>query len=644
MWELIHPDVSNAARAIAETGKYDDAIFAAFRVGDALITEAFDGNPPKINISTDIRDRQGIRDLFSGALKNIRNDRGHKKSPLTPCKSPEDCALYLSFASFLLYLLSRDKNTFPRIDSVRILGNPEQPRAELRGINFTGRDVRAIAGNGVAGTLVRKTPTVLEILLPQHFFGPVAIEVDGKLSGDVFCDVKPLDKSPSAHYEVIAADLDVYSEKEGRTKRPDVVGLLLRSVDASREFVTVLPTHPHRYAAGQYVTHGPTEPGTSIGESWYIDPNTGVVEYAWTGSMIFVPTILGTVGAFKLGGISILPKIVQTQVGENRCLRVLGWGRDGPLQKEIDITDRGKWRNFEPGVAFVERGIVFPKKLGKARAECEHEGFVSSIEISVEHLLQGQRTTYFQGVRRLQQIRFDADDNLYFCNQGPSVFRLAKAGNLAEVIRISTSPRAAAGIDCLSVDKDKNIYVNDVSKSAAFKFEWNGSEYVNPTAIASTIVGTKKSIVVSDLGDCFIAVMGPPGQGWIVRREVNGKESAFPVRGMPIWMAMGPDGNLYVPIVADSTILVYDQDGTLKEDIPYKVKNAGVGDILVGKDKSLYLAFFHTGTILRIFFAAPLWRAEFLPHNFGTPGGIAIDSRGRLYVSDFSGDTIDVVY
>jgi hypothetical protein len=83
MWDNIHPAIRDASRPIAEVGKFDDAIFAAFRyiegeiqerigsksIGQTLLDEAFDGTPPKINISDDARDREGIKEIFSGALR-----------------------------------------------------------------------------------------------------------------------------------------------------------------------------------------------------------------------------------------------------------------------------------------------------------------------------------------------------------------------------------------------------------------------------------------------------------------------------------------------------------------------------------------------------------------------------------------------
>lgn len=657
MWSQIHPQIIETSRQIAETGKFDDAIFAAFRfveaeiqeriastsIGNVLMAEAFEGDPPKINISNDGRDRDGIRELFSGALGNIRNDRGHKKAPFTPCQSMEDCVLYLGFATFLLYLLANDKNTFFRIDSVRVLGGADEPRAEIRGINFAGSKVVVMA-KAEEAVVVRKEPTVLEILLPKHFFGEIAVLVDGKRSGETFCDVGSLGKQPESYYELIATEVPLYSDALARNKRHNVVGLLLRSNENSREFLRIVPTHPNLYKSGCYVTHGPFEMGTGVGETWYRDPDTGRIEYAWSSSLIVVPNVLGNAGNFRMGGISILPRLVQTQLGENRCLRVAGWGRDGPTQKELDVTSRVKWKNIDPSIAFIQNGVAIPKKLGRVRVECTLDTFVASAEISVERLIAGQRVTYFQGLRTLQQIRFDREDSLYICNQSHSVFRLDKGGGFEEAIRISSDPKAVAGIDCLAIDGEKNLYVNDVSKHSAFKFSWDGKRYVDPKPIASAVAGAKKGFAVTDAGDVFIAVMGSPNQGWIVRREVNGREAAFPVNGMPIWIAAGPDGHIYVPIAATSTISVYRPDGALAEEIPYNVKGSSVIDILVDKDGTIYLAFFHSGKIMRIGFTGSLWHAEFLPPTFGTPGGIAKDSRGRLYVSDFGGNSIDVIY
>lgn len=66
-WDALHPQILHASRDIAKAGKFDDAIFAAFRfveaeiqnrigsagIGANLLDEAFDGVSPKIDISPD---------------------------------------------------------------------------------------------------------------------------------------------------------------------------------------------------------------------------------------------------------------------------------------------------------------------------------------------------------------------------------------------------------------------------------------------------------------------------------------------------------------------------------------------------------------------------------------------------------------
>lgn len=656
MWEHIHPEIVGASRPIVEAGNYDDAVFAAFRVveasiqerlasrsiGEPLLTEAFGGIPPKVEISSDPRDQRGVHDLFSGALAYIRNDRGHKKAPATPCESFHDCILYLAFASLLLHFLTKDKNTFPRIDSVHILGDAKEPRAELRGAHFVGSHVTASA-DGRQAIIVRLTATIVEILLPQQFCGGITVIVDGRTSAPAFCDARFFRATPASYYEVVATELVLYSDPHGLHSRPNVVGLLLRANEGSKEFLRIVPTHASRYQSGQYVTHGPFEFDTSIGESWYKDPNTGILEYAWTSSAMAIPHVLGVAGSLVTGGISVLPSSVKTPLGEKRCLRVFAWGSDGIAHKEYDITHQVQWQCSEPSIAFVKNGVVIPKQTGKTKAECEWNQFVGSTYISVEQPLPGERTVYFQGLRNLQQIRFDHEDALYVCNQSPSVHRLDRDGKFSEVVKVSTQPMRASYIDCIAVDRQKHLYVSDILRGV-FRFEWNGSVYERPTLFADIVTGPKKSIAVSDSGDIFVAVMGPPGRGWVIRQAADGRKTFFEVDGMTIWLATGPDGNIYIPVAGGSHILVYTPNGVLVERIPHQAQSQSVCDIQIAPDGTIYMACFATGRIMRISGGKQNRSIQTLPHGFGTPGGIALDSHGRLYVSDFAGDSISVVY
>jgi Protein of unknown function (Hypoth_ymh) len=655
MWDDIHPSIRTSSQSIAEAGKFDDAIFAAFRyveaeiqerirsssIGQALLDEAFDGAAPKVIISDDARDRAGIKAIVSGALANIRNDRGHKKAPLLPCTSPADCLLYLSFASFLLYLLSKDKNTFPQIQALRVLGSYDQPRVELRGINF-GKAASVIA-NDAEVIVVRTTETVVEALLPPGFSGLIKIAVDGIESNELYYDAVSLRQDIGNTYEIVASELPLYEDPECDRLRSGVVGLLLCATEAGRAFLRITPTYPHRYQAGYYVSQGQFG-AEELGETWYRDPNSGEVFYAWTGSTIATPEIIGPVGTPVLVGISILPNKVKLQDDERRTLRVLGITKDGAIRKEIDVTGLVSWRPLEADIAYVKEGIVFPKRLGRTRVECALQAFVASADVWVEHYPRSEKVTFFEGVRRLQQIKVDQEDNLYFCNQSASVFRIGRAGGLQEVVRLSLPETAAYGIDCIAIDSNRNLYVSDIEKRVCLRFPWTGTNYATPEIIASIVPGPKKGIVVDSTGNIFVAVMGPGiRDGRIVHVKPNGTETFFPTRDMAIYLALDSAGNILTPSRNERAIHVYNRSGELINSIVHDVADAE-SDILADQTGAIYLPFFHSGKLLKITEEEGGIRSELIAEGFQNPGGIARDSRGRLYVSNFGGNTIEMIY
>ncbi len=653
IWEKLHPAIRKEAQAIAEAGKFDDAIFAAFRyvegeiqnrigstnIGKSLLNEAFDGPSPKILISQNQHDREGIKELFSGAFSNIRNDRGHKKAPAIPCKNLETCFLYLSFASLLLYLLSKDQNIFPYVESIRIFGTPDQPLAELRGRNFTaGAKVMA---QGSELRINQINPTMIEVSLSSNFSGSIRVVIDDNEGNEVSCDAQAA-KRPEGWREVIGVDIPLYEDAACTKQRSEFVGLLLRSNDVGREFLQIVPTCSGIYNTGYYVTHGPFEMGTVVGESWYRDPNTADIRSAWSSSAVAAPQVICKAGNFVLGGIAVLPRHVETQLGEQRTLRVLGWGKDGSIRKEVDLSNEIElsWKSNDSSIVYVNKSVLYSKTLGKTLVECRYKGFVASTQINVGNYPKGKRVVYFQGLRRLQQIRFDDDDNLYICNQSASVYRVLRGGGFEELIRLPELEMMPYGIDCIAVDKDRNLYVNDLSTGGCLRFRWDGKRYKNPVLIGTVIHGTKKSIVVDQQGHVFVAVMGgEPGRGYIIHIEPDGSESYFPTNDTAIYLALDQQGNIYTPSQSARAIHVYNREGTLINTIPDVVKESP-SDILIDRNGAIYMPFFYSGKVLKIVLTESSPIVTLIAEGFRTPGGTAIDSQGRLYVSNFEGNPI----
>jgi hypothetical protein len=96
---------------------------------------------------------------------------------------------------------------------------------------------------------------------------------------------------------VYAADVPLYADADGRTELEGVRAVILRTVDSSdptKETFRVFPTTRTHFRTGEPVAW---EWGSdrSWGESWYRDPDSGEIKYAFTSSAEFIGTPLADV-------------------------------------------------------------------------------------------------------------------------------------------------------------------------------------------------------------------------------------------------------------------------------------------------------------------------------------------------------------
>jgi len=652
-WSAIHPDIVDSSQAIALAEKYDDAIFAAFRVvedavqqrigsgsiGVALISEAFDASTglPKIYLSSDPRNQQGARQLFEGALSYIRNDRGHKKAPIVPCNSMASCLLYLGFASFLLYLLTRDQNIYPSIDHIRVFGSGDQPRAEVYGRNFSSISKIKTQSGDLSPSSV--SPTVLEVLLPPGFFGEVCVITGENQSDPQLCDTRVLSDKPDTFYLVKRTDIPLYSDANCTQKRGDAVGLLLDVNEGGREFLRILPVLPRSYKAGEYVTHGPWDMDTVVAESWFIDPDSSKKVYAWTWSALSKPNILGRAGPYTMTGLRVFPDYIDVEVDERRALTVVTLERDNVITKDVVMrNDQVRWSTTDPLIAYVDKGVVIPKKLGRTQATARVGNFSSIINIHVASHPKGSISTVFAGrLRTLQQIKFDSNDNLLICNQSRSVFRLNRDATFEEILALPGGEFNPSNIDCITLDRLNNLYLTDISERKCFMFKYVAGTYRAVGPVTTSADDAMKGIAVAPDNTVYVAVMGKPRQGRILRiRDLN-EQSSFETRSTPIYLAVSPRNTLLTPNRDSSTIDEYGLDGTFLNHIPFEHQDSPC-DIAVDPAGCIYVPFFHSGDVLRFDPHTNRWST--LATGLGTLGGLAVDSKGNVYVSDFAGSAI----
>lgn len=100
--------------------------------------------------------------------------------------------------------------------------------------------------------------------------------------------LRALEAVPREIHVVEHPNVEVFADAKGEHKRPDVHGVVLesRSSNGSGSNRRVFPTTRTHFQKGKSVAWEWSSPAWS--ESWYRDPDTGELEYAWTSAMQFV--------------------------------------------------------------------------------------------------------------------------------------------------------------------------------------------------------------------------------------------------------------------------------------------------------------------------------------------------------------------
>jgi hypothetical protein len=360
--------------------------------------------------------------------------------------------------------------------------------------------------------------------------------------------------------------------------------------------------------------------------------------------LIATPTILGRETGFATGSISILPIEIKLEPAERRTLRVVALGYDGPVKKERDITSEVSWKIANQSLAYINKdGVLSAKNLGRTEFECEYANFVAKATVDVANIPSGSSTVFFKGRRRLAQVRLDTDENLYFCNQSQQVFSISQDGGLSIVLSLEFKPFCPYVISCLAIDDQKRLYVNDMTRSACHRFEWDGSKFVNAKQLGGSFGGQKHSIAINREGQILIGWASSAGQGGaVIRIDPDGTETSFSTRGLPLYLALDDESRVYVPYGPATSVDVYSPDGDFIEEIIHGDKGIP-GDLALDVNRTVYLAMPGKGLILKIPQSTTMAK-EYIPGKFGHPTGIAIDRRGRIFVSNFAGGEIFLVH
>lgn len=117
-WGAVHPTIARHCRSIFEVGRYDDAVFNAFKaledqirtrtgagpaeVGVTLVSTALNPKAPKLQFSTVPAEQEGAHHLYRGAIALLKNPHSHR---FVGIDDPVRAFEAIAFASLLLRML-----------------------------------------------------------------------------------------------------------------------------------------------------------------------------------------------------------------------------------------------------------------------------------------------------------------------------------------------------------------------------------------------------------------------------------------------------------------------------------------------------------------------------------------------------------
>lgn len=99
-----------------------------------------------------------------------------------------------------------------------------------------------------------------------------------------------IDRVPRELNEVYETEIPVFSDAEGTREREGVKAVMLRTTSTDRPddaTLRIYPTTRTHFRKGELVAWE-WNMGSVWGESWYVHPDTGSIEYAWTSSAEFI--------------------------------------------------------------------------------------------------------------------------------------------------------------------------------------------------------------------------------------------------------------------------------------------------------------------------------------------------------------------
>jgi DNA-binding beta-propeller fold protein YncE len=212
----------------------------------------------------------------------------------------------------------------------------------------------------------------------------------------------------------------------------------------------------------------------------------------------------------------------------------------------------------------------------------------------------------------------------------------------------------------LSVAPDGNVYVGDRATGQIYVFSAAGSYVKTFTPADPGLVLSPLGIAVGADGTVYVAdvISSDPADHCILVFSATGDVKAVLGKGslsFPNEIALDPDGNLFVADANDGRLLVFTPDGTQTTLVAHGV---GDGDLGLPRgvgidDRGRIFVVDTSDHMVRTYAKSdpivdpPAFQGSFGDQGvddgmFQYPNGLAVDTRGRVYIADTENNRIQV--
>jgi uncharacterized protein (TIGR02391 family) len=470
--ENIRSEVWSAAGSDFAGGRFDDAIYEAFKlvetkiqerigssaIGRALVEDAFLNS--KIVLSSNPIDQNSLSSMFTGAIGYFRGDRAHGAEPSLPIKQEAKCLRILGIASALLDLLDADEAVAPHI----VADNSTNVVANLL-VRNVGAEALCLVDGEATDVIARSLDTlavnVAGIEPGEHTFQLVDGERVGRAYSLYVPPAPPAEPGGANWYRVVYPSLTAYATRDG-DQELGCKAVVLESYEAGKASLRCFPT-AKKYNVGDYVSWDWDSERSFVSEAGWVQlPDKPTRDSAWGGAAFFAGKVLGNDRAAKrLVRVRLSTEPVAVVSPETQFPLVTEAIYDNGIASWSEVVDPGETSvvSSDTRIVHVDKaGIVRAKDFGHAEITVTYGGKHAKSAINITSAKAGDSYPLVAGFAPLGGVSRIAD-GVAFTNRSDRVFGVDGSSRVVTLSTVQLPTFDAIGLDNLATDAASNIYV-----------------------------------------------------------------------------------------------------------------------------------------------------------------------------------------